>query len=212
MKVVFSLCIIYMSIFGGPGNLWAILKKADKTCVTYDFENKREIHGERLFGHPDAIRRIAGELEKAGFDYNKDCDTLVVCLEYIDYLVFPHKSVHGKTTYYSLPSEIHAYSSKCESHLVLNESYAYIDEVIRSKGPYSQTDPLPKVIRRSDEGLFKDIYAKYGDFALGGYGKHVRITLKNGRIDSVTNWNYTMNMFFWNDEKALSSCEVDGLL
>lgn len=199
MKVIFFFVCVLMSFFGGPDNLGALLKRANKTCVTYDFENKREIYGERIFNHPAAIKRIAGELNKVGFDYNKDCDTLVVCLEYVDYLVFPDESVYGNTTYYSLPSQIHAYSSKSESHLLLNESFSYVEETIISKGPYSQTDPIPKVIRRDDKELFKEIYAKYGDIALGGFGQHVRITLKKGQIDSVTNWIYDLNLTFWDD-------------
>ena len=55
------------------------------------------------------------------------------------------------------------------------------------------------MIRRDDKELFKEIYAKYGDIALGGFGQHVRITLKKGQIDSVTNWIYDLNLTFWDD-------------
>lgn len=200
MKEFVSVCLSILLFFGGRGDIYVLLKRANRMCVEYNFEKRQEIRGNKFFRDPAAVKLLADELEKGGFVYNNDKDTIVICLEYVDYLVSSSVSLYGDTTYFSLPSQIHAYSSRGESHLVLNESFAYVNDVRHEDGPYGQRDPIPDILRGEKRKLMMDIYTKYGDFAFGASpGNHIRIALKNGRIESVTNWIFLLNYNYWND-------------
>ena len=171
-------------------SLLSMMKETKNTCVIYDFEENRIRTGKPAWSNEER-RKVLQALNKHGFIYNGEKDTLLIRLSYVDWLV-PACPVH-----------IDAFSSRKDLHLSLRigEGNEYdVDgppiNTMEKYDPFGEEDALPDIIKSNDMDAFKAIYDKYHDLGLGVGPDHVlRMEILDNKLVSFSEWIFEIGVF-----------------
>lgn len=206
MQPLFLYLVIIFSFFHTREKkdfVW-LFKQSDKACITYDFEhNTTKKHN--AFENGCQLERIAKEIQENSFSFNPQNDTVLVCLQFVDDLVFSCKSFFSRK-YYAPPTQIDAFSSKGELHLRL--IYDTDDSMFRYNACdefrlYEKTDYMTQLLLNNNIEGFIPFYTEYGlseqDVTHTCSAHHIRIEIKDGRIQSVTDWVFLLDWFEYRD-------------
>ena len=176
--------------------LLSMIKETKNTCVVYDFDENKIQTGNPKWS--DEERRIVLQaLDNNDFEFDGTKDTLLICMDYVDWLIHGYKKTPlGPKRYCKIPVNITAYSSRGELHLSLSEGEKYCiwDSPTTTDSRYGEEDILPDIIKSNDLDAFKAIYDKYHAHALGGGPDHVlRMEVSDNRIVSISEWIFEIS-------------------
>lgn len=175
-----------------------LLKRANDNCTIYNFDHKKEYHGFKPLSK-DQIKIIAQALQEYRFHFNRERDTVLICLSFNNFTVL--ESSTGQ--YYSPPLSVCAVSSFETVVLVLDSGAGHLyqkDTLSSSK----IDDPLWKSIVQNDIATFLSIYNKYQSHAVSGVPDiDLRIEIEKNRIKSTTAWVYEINGVLYSQDLQL---------
>ena len=167
-------------------DLYSILKQADSYGPIYDYDRNVFHYRKHCIGGPEIAREIATVLQDFEFEYNPQCDTIVI------FCCTPSESLYG-------PAVIEAYSSKSVKHLSLtyNESgppwEEFKDYYIWSGITYFDfMDYISDIIRNNDHYEFmKCCEFRAGSFEVLNMG--IRIVVQQGICVDSSVWIYDLS-------------------
>ena len=159
-----------------------------KSISVYDFEHgqSKDIQGYKMFRNRKESRLIAEAFKDEGFSYNEQCDTIILCFIYDDFL----SSLR--------PAFIHAYSSIGELHLDWEDNAYVAFDNDYDYGPNGKKDPTISIVKNHSMNEMNLLYEQYGGHeATGGQDSHFRIVILNGEVQSAENWVYVLDPGYW---------------
>lgn len=171
--------------------LLSMIKKANNTCVVYDFE-ENIIRTRKPTWSNEERRLVLQALNNHRFRFNREKDTILIRMVYTDFLVHIYQTPFGKRRC-RIPINIHAFSSQSDLNLSLGagEEYGlFVNSTIGAE------DRLPAIIKANDMDAFRAIYDEFHSIALGAGPDHVlRIEIIDNKIVSFSEWIYEIYDF-----------------